>query len=355
MRKPLIIFIMLLVFLSPAAAAAEPGVLSAVSPWPQKADWVGQQATVYPAKLYANASYLLVFRQPGQAVSGADQLFFARTLAGQPFTVRGLFKLTKQAGVEYYWQLAGTGGKTAWVKDNPDGPLSLLPFALNSEIAAENAAVAGLAALAGTPVWISRNLIAAPELTAAVGHLAPLTIVGFKSSGPFGDVYSLTLRQENGAHMVWTIGSTGARTVYSNRQFAVRVEKSLFRQNPQTLFPHWAENLWPLIRAREIRTGWDREMVLMSWGDPETTEKTIEGPEKGLERWRYGATNLYFRDKLLAKIKIPDPTLAKANTAKDDNRKSAKGDGTIEVSGASKKDDGKPAGDKIENKSPGNK
>lgn len=351
MRK-IVITVITLFIMTARVFAAAPATLSAAEPWPRKADWVGQQATVYPAKLYATASYLLVFPQPGLETSGADQLFFARTLAGKTFTIKGLFKLTKPAGVEYYWQLAGPSGKPAWVKDTADGPLALLPFALNSEIAAENAATADLAALAGTPVWINRNLVAAPDLTAAVGHLAPLTIAGFRSSGPFGDTYALTLRQEDGSQVVWSLGSTGARTAYSNRDFLSRVGKSFFRKNPQGLFPAWAETLWPLIRAREIRTGWDREMVLMSWGDPDTTEKVIEGPDKGLERWRYGGTNLYFRDKQLVKIKIPDPAMVNVKPAKDDKGKSAKGDGTIEVAKAGKNDDGKPADNKSEAKSP---
>lgn len=342
MSKAIITVIIIFTFM--ASAAAQPSTLTPVGAWPQKADWVGQQATVYPAKLYDTASYLLVFRQPGLAVSGADQLSFARALAGQIFTIKGLFKLTGKSGAEYYWQLAGAGGKTAWVKDTPDGQLALLPFALQSEIAAEDTAAAALTALAGTPVWINRNLVAAPDLTAAVGHLAPLTIAGFKSAGPFGDTYSLTLRQADGAEIVWSLKTSGARTVYSNRQFLARVEKSFFRQNPQALFPHWAETIWPLVRAREIRVGWDREMVLMSWGDPDTAEKVAEGPDRGLERWRYGSTNLYFRDKLLAKIKIPDPALANVKPAKDKGRKHAKSDGTIEIAGAGKQDDGKPSG-----------
>ncbi|GEM_PF-5779884 len=339
-----IVIIVTALFMITASVAAQPSTLTPIDAWPQKADWVGQQATVYPAKLYDTASYLLVFQQPGLAVSGADQLSFARTLAGQIFTIKGLFKLTGKSGDEYYWQLAGAGGKTVWVKDTPDDPLALLPFALKSEIAAEDTAAAALTALVGTPVWINRNLVAAPDLTAAVGHLAPLTIAGFKSAGPFSDTYSLTLRQADGAEIVWSLKTSSARAVYSNRQFLARVEKSFFRQNPQALFPHWGENIWSLVRAREIRVGWDREMVLMSWGDPDTAEKVTTGPDRGLERWRYGSTNLYFRGKLLAKIKIPDPALANVKTAKDKGRKHAKSDDTIEVAGAGKQDNGKPSG-----------
>ncbi len=337
MKKLLILLVFITAALSPALpAAAGPGQagLTAVAPWPGKADWIGQSATIYPAKLYASASYLLIFRQPGEDISGVDQLALSRKLAGQTFVINGLYKLPAAGEAKYYWQLTGPGGGAVWVKDSADGPLAALPFALRSEIAAENMAIDELNALAGATLWVNRNLFAPGELP-GIGHLAPLTVAGFKSAGPFSDTYVLTLRQEDGSPAVWTAAATGRRTAYGNVHFAALVAKNFFRQDPTTLFPHWAESLWPLVRAREIRTGWDREMVLMSWGDPEKSEKVAKGPEKGLEEWRYGSYHLYFRDKLLEKIKLPDPAAVKKALPGD---KSA----ALEI----KPPDGK-AGDKI--------
>ncbi len=324
MNKLLIVLIIMSAVLSPALpAAAGPGQApAAVAPWPGKAAWIGQQATIYPAKLYASASYLLLFRQPGEEMSGVDQLALGRKLAGQTFVMSGLYRLPTAAEPKYYWQLTGPGGTAVWVKDTAGGPLAALPFALAGEIAAENKAIGELNALVGATLWVNRNLFAPAELP-AVGHLDPLTVAGFKSAGPFSDTYALDLRQEDGSPVVWTAATTGRRAAYGNVHFAALVTKNFFRQDPVTLFPHWPGQLWPLIRAREIRPGWEREMVLMSWGDPETSAKVAEGPEKDLEEWRYGNYHLYFRDKLLEKIKIPDP--AAVEKTPPDDQKAARG------------------------------
>lgn len=369
MKKALVLIMMLFTLQIPALAAAEPQPAgpAAMAPWPQKADWVGQQATIFPAKLYATASYLLVFPQPGQNVTGVEQLYFARKFIRQTFTINGLYKLTQPAREEYYWRLDGDGGKTVWVKDTPSGLLAVLPFALNSELVADNKAIADLNALAGATFWIDRNVIATTELSAPVGHLTQVTVTAFKSAGPFSDTYSLALTREDGSPAVWATATTGSgkQAVYSNVHFLSRAQKGLLRENPRARFPQWNEELWTLIKDREIRTGWDRDMVTTSWGDPETIEKTLEGPDKGLMRWRYSSANLFFRDKLLEKIRIPDPALEKLKHAKGagpqpvkaDGKKKDPNEGMIEVSAArkepppaAKKEDGNPAGDSDDGK-----
>lgn len=347
MRKPIFILLLLAALLFPALpilAEPEPAELSAVTPWPQKADWVGQQAAIIPAKLNASASYLLVFPKPGQDISGVDQLFLARKYIGQSFTIEGLYQQQTKRAAAYYWRLVGPEGSTVWVRDYPAGQLSALPFALPSEFDAENKVIAELTSLAGTTVWINRNLITASELSTDVGHLEPLTITAFKSNGPFSDTYSLAFRQANGEPVVWELKPAGKRAAFSTSQFYALVQQDLYRQDPQDQFPLWAD-IWPLIKAREIRVGWDREMVLMSWGTPTSVEKVLKGPEKGLERWGYGSNHLYFEGKQLAKIKIPD-SAGKDKNSDDENSENditkspdpKKPEQLIEVTGAKKRD-----------------
>lgn len=341
-------------------APAVPAAVRASALWPHKADWVGRQATIFPARLYATASYLLLYPQPGQELSGVDQLALGRRLAGRTFTIQGLYELKKAKAIsEYYWLLTSPQEKV-WVRDTRESQTAALPFALDSEIAADAKKISELSALADATVWIDRNRTRPGDLSAPVGHLAPLTVVAFKSAGPFSDIYTLTLQQEDGTPLVWTVKTTGSgATAYSNGQFAALFAKNFYRQEPRTLFPRWAEHLWPLIAAREIRVGWDKEMVLMSWGDPDKkTEKIEEGPNKGLEKWQYpGSHHLYFRDKLLVKIKLPDPAFkpdpaskapAKPGASDKPTAKQGKSprdpkntepEGLIEVTGAIKKDD----------------
>jgi hypothetical protein len=332
---------------APAAQAGQTGqeqpALSAAPAWPAKAAWVGQLATVVPAKLYASASYLLIFREPGKDMSGVDQLFLARKHIGQTFTIQGLHKLEKKgAATQYFWKLAGKDGTVLWVRDYPDVELTGLPFALASEIEAEKQAIAEINSLVGATLWIDRNLIPAAELTANVNHLAPLTVTAFKSAGPFSEAYSLAFRQEDGTPVVWTVAPTGARAAFSNSQFYGMIRSGFMRHEPQTLFPHWPEADWQLVRAQEIRVGWDREKVILSWGNPETAPTVVtSGPEEDSYEWRYGKYRLYFRNNQLKKIKIPDPASATQKPGGDKKDEKA-GPKMIEVTGAKKSEAVRP-------------
>lgn len=301
---------------APAVPAAQTGhekaALAAAEVWPGKADWIGQQAIIVPAKLNASASYLLVFPQPGQDISGIDQLCIARRHIGKTFTIQGLYKFgTKQAAPQYYWRLAAKDGGVLWVKDNSDVALPALPFALEREIEAEKRAIAAIGALVGKTIWIDRNFILKGELTAPVGHLAPLTVAAFKAAGPFSETYTLDLRQADGAPVAWTVAPTGPRAAFSAVQFYGMLESGFLRQDPQTLFPHWSPEEWQLIRAQEIRVGWEREKVRMSWGPAQVAE----GPEEDMYEARYGKYYLYFKNDRLMKIKTPDPASAADTSA----------------------------------------
>lgn len=321
-KKFLVLLIALFAVNSPAfaapqqAPAAQAGqsvqgqpVLSAAPAWPAKADWVGQQATIVPAKLYASASYLLIFPEPGQDISGVDQLFLARKHIGQTFAIQGLHKLEKKgAATQYFWKLAGKDGAVLWVRDYPEAAPSALPFALSGEIEAEKQVIAEINSLVGATLWIDRNLIPAAELTAKVSHLSPLTVTAFKSAGPFSEAYSLAFRREDGTPVVWTVAPTGARAAFSNSQFYGLIRSGFMRHEPQTLFPHWTQEDWRIVRAQEVRVGWDRDKVILSWGQPQTAPMLVpSGPEEDSYEWRYGKYHLYFRNNQLMKIKIPDP------------------------------------------------
>jgi hypothetical protein len=310
-------------FSAPADTAAAPtvqekAVLSAAPVWPDKAAWVGQQATLVPAKLNVSASYLLIFQQPGQDMSGIDQLHLARKHLGKPFIIEGLYKLEKKKAVtRYFWRLAAKDGGVLWVRDYPDVALSALPFALEREIAAEKRAMAEIGALVGNTVWIDRNYIPKAELTAAVDHLAPLTVTAFKSTGPFSEAYTLDLKQADGTPVAWTVAPAGQRAAFSNEQFYGMIRSGFMRHDPQTLFPHWSPEDWRLISGQEIRVGWEREKVLMSWGEPRLAPALVaKGPEEDMYEARYGKYYLYFKNDKLMKIKTPDPAVTgkKADT-----------------------------------------
>lgn len=312
MKKKIGLILMAILMLASLPALAAPGQ----SPrpvdaklWPLKAAWPGQKVGFFRAKLYASASYLLVFPQPGQAIAGVDQLFFARKLIGKTYTIQGLYKLPTKGAAEYYWRLDGPAGEApVWVKDSQAGQLSSLPFVLGREIAEENRQIADLQALKGKMVWINRNHIVAGELSGNIGHLQPLTIVSFKSAGPFSETYSISFTQADGAALVWELKPTGSRAAYNHSQFREIFRQSFYDQDPLSLHPDWQPAVRELIKDREIRVGWDSDMVLMSWGEPDRRNTIEIGPEKGLTLWLYPeGAHLYFKGKNLVKIKIPRP------------------------------------------------
>lgn len=345
-KKAVLITVFLLLFALPALAAPPDGSLRALDAktWPAKAAWPGQTASFFPAKFYASASYLLVFSQPGQTIAGVDQLFFTRTLTGKTFTVQGLYELKKRpaAPPEYYWRLDGPPGTApVWVKDYPEGQLSTLPFALASEIAEEEKQRAAIAALVGKVVWLDRNRVAGSELSASVDHLAPLTITGFKSAGPFSETYALSFAQASGEPLIWQLGPTGSRTAYSHSQFLLIFGQAFRSQDPVSLFPKWPPSVWDAIKMREIKVGMEKDMVLLSWGETDKREKIEAGPEKGLERWRYPeGYRLYFKGKELVKIKMPRPVDLSKNQPEKPADKTAKDLKDADKPGKDNKDDG---------------
>ena len=136
------------------------------------------------------------------------------------------------------------GQAAAWVKDTRGGLLANMPFVLGREIAEENKLRAELEALSDKKVWIDRNRVAKSELSADVDHLVPLTITGFKSAGPFSELYVMTFEQANGEPLVWQLSATGNRAAYSHSQYLQLFQRDFYGQDPVSLHPEWPAAVW---------------------------------------------------------------------------------------------------------------
>ena len=68
---------------------------------------------------------------------------------------------------------------------------------------------------------------------------------------------------------------SGTVAVLNNQADYRRFEITFATENPRETHPDWSENDWNIITAREIRIGMTREMLLMSWGDPEDINRTV--------------------------------------------------------------------------------
>lgn len=78
--------------------------------------------------------------------------------------------------------------------------------------------------------------------------------------------------------------------------------KNLFNQSfnledPRKLH-NWPANIWNLIESAQITDGMTKEQVVMSWGEPESINRT-----KGGEHWQYPSTVLIFKGAKLAGIR----------------------------------------------------
>jgi hypothetical protein len=318
------ILLILLSCLTPVAAAPLPAGLTEVSAaqvWPNKISWIGQKAVFLPAKMYQNVSYLFLYQDPTAALSGVDQLSLGKSLLGKTLTIKGLYKLKKDAATEYYWYLAADSGNPAvWLKDSQDTTLGDQPFALETEVAKEKIWIDKLAALQGITVWNNCNIVTSFAKSGSAEHLAPLTIHEFRSDGPFSEKYQLLFTKEDGSLLDWTIGLGTTPPAYNHQQFYELLKKSFYLKSPYDAHPGWSADRWTAIRARKIAVGMDQEMVILSWG----AAKQVEGLKDHTEIWEYyGNRFLFFKDKALIKIKVPKPPGAK-DTKDPKNTKEAK-------------------------------
>ena len=314
LRKTLLASLLLfLACMMPAAAAAEPPAgpmqVSADQVWPEKAGWIGQKALFLPAKIYQNVSFLFLYQEPTAAISGVDQLSLGKRLFGKTLTIKGLYSLKKDAATEYYWYLAAdTGTQVVWLKDRQDKLLADQPFALETEISQEKRQMEQMAALSGLIVWNNRNLVSSFSKDGSAEHLAPLTIHEFHSNGPFSETYRLTLTQEDGSTLDWTVGLGTTPPVYDHKQFYDLLQKSFYLKDPFATHPDWSKSRWTAIKARKVAVGMNQDMVDLSWG----AAKQITKGKKGTETWEYPDSRfLFFKDKTLITIKVPKPPVLK--------------------------------------------
>jgi hypothetical protein len=184
------------------------------------------------------------------------------------------------------------------------------PFAFASEIAQENQDIVKAASLITSVVWANCNIVNAGDVTGDMSHLERLTVIDFQSNGPFSESYSMEFRKDDGSTVLWKTGLTANVPVYNHQQFYQLFQKSFYQSNPLELHPNWPEDIRTNIKNQKVSVGMDQAMVLLSWGNPNRIAKATPG----YELWLYNnQTTLYFKDKAVVRILIPDPKQATAN------------------------------------------
>lgn len=283
--------------------------------WPDKANWVGQTVIFFGTKISHDVGYLLIFSQPTVDIAGIDQLAFSQTLINKKYVITGLF--TQKAKSSYYWKLVGDESTDiVWVKDTSANSAADQPFAFAAEIAAENSSLLQAAAFAKTPVWVNINHLNPVDLSAKVTHLQPVTVVSVLSAGPFSENYLVTLTTDDGTAILWKTGLHTNTPVYSNQQFVALFQQCFFLKDPYAAHPKWTDATWTALKARTVSLGMEKDMVQLSWGDPENIQKL--GTK---ELWDYpGHHQIYFTKDLVSKIMVHNPNYSASPTANSNSQ-----------------------------------
>lgn len=328
--------------------AAQQDDLRQINPaqlWPDKSSWIGQQAIFFRAKMHRNVSYLFIYENAGTHPSGIDQLELGKRIANKAFVIKALYQLQTPESTEYYWQLVDSSGtQTVWVKDTKEKQPSDQPFALTAELDKEKQMILQAASFSNLTVWNNSNMINQSEIGGTPDHLEMLTVVDFRSDGPFSEKYMLTLKRKDGSPLIWKTGFQAASPVYSNSQFCETFQKNFYLKNPVDAHPNWPDTIWSAIQLRKVAVGWDKDMVLMSWGKP---EQIVKGDGKGdgkggkggkgkadYESWNYKDNrHLLFQGNQLAKIRVPRPPV-KTEVKNQQNTPKNQDDGLEDVTEA---------------------
>jgi hypothetical protein len=301
----LVVAAMVMLIVNPVMAggvAAETGLheVEINGVWPEKKAWVGQTAVFYMPKIHEKATFLSIYRDPDQPITGIEQKFLAQKIANRPFVIKGLYyKKTKQD--EYYWLLAAPSGETAvWVRDY-NSKAADLPFSLPAEIKEELKAKDDVRQLVGKFVWYNMNMAVFKE---AAGHLEALQIEDIASEGPYSDSYLFTFKNKADDKLQWKTGYAGTPPVYGHTSLLRTLKECFYLEDPIAAKPDWTSEDWAAITKREIRRGWSQEKLLMSWGRPEKIESTGDNAKE--VRWFYEDTALVvLKQGVIAKILIP--------------------------------------------------
>jgi hypothetical protein len=304
MTKKLILMLLILAILSISGVSAQSSddlkPVDVLGLWPAKASWLGQKVVFLRPKMHQNVSYLHIFQHPLSPISGIDQLTLGKTLVNRTFVIKGLFQQNKAGLLLYFWQLTDEKGTVVWVKDTSEAPASDQPFVFDFEVIQEKQQIDNINKLIGKTLWFNRNMVASPEFTGKARHLDQLTITGFKSDGPFSETYLLSLETADGETATWKVGMYADTPVYNHSQFQALLMQRFFVEDPQISHPKWSDEVWAACKNLEVALGWDKDMVMTSWGLPSSVQKT----DNGAEKWSYGNKYLLFKDKTLVKIRI---------------------------------------------------
>lgn len=125
------------------------------------------------------------------------------------------------------------------------------------------------------------------DVLPGIDKVSPIILVVKRSNGQTG-FYSMHTSLTNLPSDWW------------NDKVLSRSYEPFFETNPRELYP-WGDDIWNNIALGLVNIGWDKDKVVMSWGNPE--KKNITTTPNGVsEQWVYSDAYLYFENDKVAAI-----------------------------------------------------
>lgn len=317
----IVLFLFLFCFSNAHAASPFPESVAVAKVFPEKAHWVGQTVTFSLPRLYERGGYVYLYEDLNKPGTTHDQFVLAGKIAGRSYTVQGLFR-DSSPSLKYYWKLFNVADNSIiWVRDI-NFSSSQIPFLLPEELSKDNKVKEELRSLFTQTVWYNKNSNA---LGKEIAHLEPMTVIDMRNFGEYGEFFEVTLRPHNGKETKWITSYKEVPPVYSYASLEKALNECFYLTDPYKSHPQWTSDDWALLISQEIKVGWDKDRVMMSWGRPHRNK--IETENKSYtERWVYeDNTNLFFKGNTLVKILIAPEKPAVPKTVEKNKVQEQKG------------------------------
>lgn len=129
------------------------------------------------------------------------------------------------------------------------------------------------------------------------GGLITNVVAAWSSYAPVRIIFKL----EKGEEGFIDINPSGTNVPEGSRD-KYKFEDYFFSDNPKTIYKNWPKDIWESIEQDRVRIGMNKEQVILSWGKPQSSNKTVIQNIVS-EQWIYkGGGYLYFTNGVLSSM-----------------------------------------------------
>lgn len=158
----------------------------------------------------------------------------------------------------------------------------------------------------GTTLWIKKNSLSIFDAknnkygAITIKKYIPVKVMDI-AAGMTNNAPIRFILQTNSGEIGFTdidLSGTNVSPIYKDHD---RFDKYFFTTDPRKTYK-WSQKVWSSIESEKVFIGMSAEQAKMSWGEPETVNRTTTGRNRH-EQWVYGShTYLYFENNTLTTI-----------------------------------------------------